>query len=393
MVHDYSGHPGQVHLSRELARRGHDVEHQFCSSYTTGRGATERREGDPPTFDVRPITLGAEFQRYSPSKRVRQEFDYSRQAFRAIASWQPDAAVLSNVPLIALFILSLRLRHQKIPFVFWQQDVYSEAIGNVARQKLGRIGSALGWVATRCERSVARAASAIVAISDAFADQLDSWGVDPDKVCVIPNWAAIDEVPSRPRENEWARSRGLVGVPVVMYAGTLGVKHDPSILLELARSAPPTARVIVVSQGMGRSWLDERAFDVPQLVTMDYEPYENLPDMLASADVLVVLLERNASRYSVPSKVLNYLCAGRPILGVLPSNNAVAETIADAGAGIVVEPGDSSAVASALHSLLDDPTRREQMGIAARRYAERVFDVHDVAEQFQAVLARVLTYD
>ena len=37
VIHDYSGHPGQVHLSRELARRGHHVEHQYCASYTTGR--------------------------------------------------------------------------------------------------------------------------------------------------------------------------------------------------------------------------------------------------------------------------------------------------------------------------------------------------------------------
>src|ERR1700684_4696664 len=33
VIHDYSGHPGQVHLSRELARRGHHVEHQYCASY------------------------------------------------------------------------------------------------------------------------------------------------------------------------------------------------------------------------------------------------------------------------------------------------------------------------------------------------------------------------
>ena len=84
VIHDYSGHPGQVHLSRELARRGHYVEHQYCASYTTGRGATSRREGDPESFGVRAIELGSEFARYSPVARLRQELQYARMSARAI---------------------------------------------------------------------------------------------------------------------------------------------------------------------------------------------------------------------------------------------------------------------------------------------------------------------
>src|SRR3954470_2393054 len=110
VVHDYSGHPGQVHLSRELARRGHHVEHQFCASYTTGRGATERRAGDPECFSVRALEVGDEFARYSPILRLQQELKYARIAARAVLDAQPDVAVLSNVPLLSLFFLTLALR-------------------------------------------------------------------------------------------------------------------------------------------------------------------------------------------------------------------------------------------------------------------------------------------
>ena len=110
VIHDYSGHPGQVHLSRELARRGHRVEHQYCASYTTGRGATERRDGDPESFAVRAIELSSEFARYSPIARLRQELQYARMSARAILAARPDVAVLSNIPLLSLFILTLLLR-------------------------------------------------------------------------------------------------------------------------------------------------------------------------------------------------------------------------------------------------------------------------------------------
>ncbi|WP_238950374.1 glycosyltransferase family 4 protein [Mycobacterium sp. IDR2000157661] len=378
-----------MHLSRELARRGHTVEHQFCTSYTTGRGATERREGDPRTFSVRALDLGGEFARYSPLVRLKQELRYAPIAARAVCDARPDVAVLSNIPLLSLFLLAFLLRRRGVPYVFWQQDVYSDAIGVVARQKLRGPGAVVAWLAARAERSVARGAAGIVPISDTFLEQLDRWGVARSKVRVVPNWGAIDEMPVRPRRNPWATAHGLTDVPVVMYAGTLGLKHDPSVLARLAQSVPDGSRVVVVSQGQGREWLETNAADVESLALLDYQPYEQLPDMLASADVLIVVLEQDASRYSVPSKVLNYFCAGRPVLGLLPGDNAVAHMIESAGAGIVCSPADMAAASTALNDLLADPEARERMGNAARDYAEKTFDVAVVGDLFESVVSAV----
>jgi colanic acid biosynthesis glycosyl transferase WcaI len=393
VIHDYSGHPGQVHLSRELARRGHQVEHQYCASYTTGRGATARRDGDPESFTVRAIELGSEFARYSPFVRLRQELQYARMSSRAILAARPNVAVLSNIPLLSLFILTFLLRMRRVPYVFWQQDIYSEAIRVIARDRFGRPGRLIGWIAGRVERRVARGAKAIVAISDTFVEQLEAWGVHRSRIHVVPNWAAIDEMPLRPRDNAWAKAHGLVDVPVVMYAGTLGAKHDPSVLSRLAQTAPTGSRMVVVSEGQGREWLESEAGEVPGLTLLDYQPYEQLPDMLASADVLCVVLESNASRYSVPSKVLNYFCAGRPVLALLPPDNAVATMVEAAEAGLVVAPGDAAAASAALRSLLASPVARAAMGSAARRYAERTFDVERVGDRFEFLLNDVRNGD
>ena len=366
------------------------MEHQFCASYTTGRGATERRDGDPASFSVRALELGGEFARYSPLVRVQQELKYARIAARAIAAARPDAVVLSNVPLLSLFFLALALRRRRIPYVFWQQDIYSDAIGGVARKRLGRLGGAVAWIAENAERLVARGAAGVVPISDTFIGQLDAWGVPRAKITVVPNWGAIDEMPLRPKDNAWSDSQGLADVPVVMYAGTLGLKHDPSVLSDLARSLPEGTRLVVVSQGQGREWLQRRAGELATLTLLDYQPYEQLPDMLATADVLVVVLEGDASRYSVPSKVLNYFCAGRPVLGLLPTDNAVAHMIESAQAGRVVDPADRDGAATALKGLLADAQQRQKMGAAAREYAETTFDVQRIGDTFEAVLTRCL---
>jgi hypothetical protein len=72
------------------------------------------------------------------------------------------------------------------------------------------------------------------------------------------------------------------------------------------------------------------------LTLLPFQPFECLPDFLASTDVLLVLLEADAGRFSVPSKILSYLCETRPVLGAVPSGNAATRTLTQRTAGVVV---------------------------------------------------------
>ena len=51
IIHDFAGHPFQAELSRELAARGHDVEHAYATQYASGKGKLERLDGDPDGAD------------------------------------------------------------------------------------------------------------------------------------------------------------------------------------------------------------------------------------------------------------------------------------------------------------------------------------------------------
>ena len=76
-------------------------------------------------------------------------------------------------------------------------------------------------------------------------------------------------------------------------------------------------RVIVISEGAGNRYLQKRKAEtgLENLVLMPYQPYEQLPQVLAAADVLLALLEASAGEFSVPGKVLSHLCAQRPTGG------------------------------------------------------------------------------
>ena len=80
LVHDYSGHPFQAQLSRELARRGHDVVHSTCTAYVSGKG---NLAGD--TAGLRFVTIGdsTALRKEAYFHRLRQEtllgFELARQ--------------------------------------------------------------------------------------------------------------------------------------------------------------------------------------------------------------------------------------------------------------------------------------------------------------------------
>jgi glycosyltransferase involved in cell wall biosynthesis len=178
---------------------------------------------------------------------------------------------------------------------------------------------------------------------------------------------------------------------VVLYAGTLGMKHDPELLAALAErlaAAAPDSRVVVVSQGAGADYLAEarRSRGLNGLVLLPFQPFEALPDVLASADVLAAVLEPEAGTFSVPSKVLTYLCAGRAVLLSVPPENLAARIVAREGAGRVVPPGHTEAFVEAAAALLADPAGRADAARAARAYAERTFDIEAIADRFEGIL-------
>ena len=391
-VHDYSGHPFQVQLSRELARRGHRVVHYHCPSFSTPKGNLEVTAEDPATLRIEAVRLRRPFAKYSGLKRFVQEIEYGWRLGRRLRRARPEVVLSSNTPLLAAGVLQAILLLSRIPVVFWQQDVYSVAMANHAIERLPRLGRLVGAVFTRLEKALLTSSRQVVTISADFLDILGSWGVDPTRVHVVENWAPLDELPVRPRTNPWSARHDLDGRTVFLYSGTLGLKHDPSLLVSLAESLEERgdACVVVASEGFGAEWLRANAGHLSSLRLLGFQPYEDLPDMMASADVLVALLESGASCYSVPSKVLTYHCAGRALLAALPDENLAARIIEGQGSGLVVSPESHEAFVAAGRKLVENAELCASMGVAARDYARETFDIGTIAGRFEEIVRRAV---
>lgn len=390
-VHDYTGHAFAVQLSRELAARGHEILHLHCPSYASGKGHLERTEHDAASFAIEPVSLDGDFAKHSPLRRVWQEWVYGRRAAARIAGFRPHVVVSGNTPLLSQLLLYRSCRRGRGRFVFWQQDVISVAIERFAAAKLPRPLRLLARPFRLVEAQLLRRSDAVVPISEDFEPILAEWGVPRERVHVVHNWAPVSELPLRPRDNPLARAHGLVEPTVVLYSGTLGLKHDPEHLVVLARRFRdrPDVRLVVVSEGVGADYVRQRSDEEGLgVLVLPYQPHDAFPDVLGTADVLVAILEPDAGVYSVPSKILSYLCAGRPILAAIPETNLAARLVTGIGAGIVVPPGDLAGLGDAAERLLAEPALRADLAARARAYAQATFDIARVAGAFEEIFAR-----
>ncbi len=147
------------------------------------------------------------------------------------------------------------------------------------------------------------------------------------------------------------------------------------------------ANVVVVSDGVGVDALREfkQRDCLDNLLILPLQPYDRLSEVMGAADVLVAVIDADAGRFSVPSKVQSYLCARRPIILSAPVENHAATVVAREDAGIVVDPGAPNAAVAAAERLYADPTLRAQLADNGRRYAERAYDLHAVADKFERV--------
>jgi colanic acid biosynthesis glycosyl transferase WcaI len=391
LVHDYSGHPFQVQLSRELARRGDEVLHLYFKGFQTPRGALVRQPDDPPGFAVEGLDLGEPFQKYSFVKRRQQEIAYGRRTIERLEAFAPDIVVCSNLPLDPLDMVGRHCRQNGIRFVVWLQDIYSIAMGKILPRKLPVLGHAVSRWFTHVERRTLKAADNVVCITEDFLPILERWGVARQRCAVIENWAPKGEIVPLPPTTAWAAEQGLAGTTILLYSGTLGLKHDPAGIAALARACRdrPEVRVVVVSEGVGADWLrdarQEAGGGLDNLVLLPFQPYARLSEVLASAAVVLAVIEPEAGIFSVPSKVLSYLSAGRPILLAVPPENLAARTVLGAEAGLVVAPGDTAGLIDAARRLLDDPALRDRLGRNGRAYAERTFDIAAITDRFEAL--------
>jgi len=248
-------------------------------------------------------------------------------------------------------------------------------------------------LAKALEKWVYKKSEEIVVISEGFKENLLNKDVNPQKLKVIPNWVDTDFLRPLPKDNPVAREFSFADKFVVMYSGTITLSSFITLerILEAATRLKNDRDIVlaIVGEGMKKQSLEEKAdrLGLKNVRFLPFQPYEDLPYLLASSDVLLVPLDKEKSDLSVPSKLYNFMAAGRPILGLTDGLSEVARIISKTNCGMSVNPEDVKGIAETIQSLKNSKSHCAELGAYGRKHAVANFAKDKVLKMYEDVMS------
>lgn len=170
---------------------------------------------------------------------------------------------------------------------------------------------------------------------------------------------------------EVRRIRGRLGGPLLLAVGRLVPYKGFEYLVRAMRSV--AASLMIVGTGPLRDRLSEliSRSGLRHRVHL-YEDAANLHPFYDAADIVVVPSISRAEAFGLVQ--LEAMACGKPVINT-DLDSGVPEVSLHGKTGLTVRPADAEALAAAIQTLLDDPSLRRDLGIAAKARASRDFSV------------------
>jgi colanic acid biosynthesis glycosyl transferase WcaI len=372
--------PIAARWAEAMCARGHQVEvitaHPHYPGPLWGRSSRPYREvrNGIPVLRL-PLVIGHR----TTAARIMEEVSFAASAsIAAMLPSDPDAAIAVSPSFLGLFPVLASARARRFPWVLWLEDILPDA---AATTGLMREGHALR-MAQRLERFVYRRANRIVVISDAFRENLLGKGVPPGKVRHIYNPYTRGLGEGRPSLNGNAPAR-------ILYMGNMGFSQNlPALVEAFERSSTPEVRLVLAGTGeLARATAAEIRSD---RVEMPGLLLEELEREVERATIGLVPQRPDVDEFNLPSKLMNLMARGVPVLASVNPSSEVARIVRESGAGWVVDAADPAGFPGALPEILADRPELERRGEAGLEFARRNFTPEVVAERFEDVLDDII---
>jgi glycosyltransferase involved in cell wall biosynthesis len=308
-----------------------------------------------------------------------------------------DAGVPVDIPAIRFQADVFRLYRSQMLRSFRPDVVVSRGVSGLY------VGALIGW-GRRCRhiyndhrqvdfplsrrrefmtRRVAKHLDRVILVTE---DQTHHWtarGVDPGRISIIPNGTVT---PTLREAREVIRHELAISptdVVAVLIAQLRPEKRAEDFVeaVAAARARSPNLRGFVVGNGpavekvlsairpdSGVDWLGHR---------------EDVPRILAAADILVLPSEREA----VPMAILEAMAAGLPVIAT--AVGSVAKLVEDRVTGYLVPPQAPDLIASKLTFLADNPEVRLELGRRGQEVQRRQWDASPMVERYIQLLREV----
>jgi len=241
-----------------------------------------------------------------------------------------------------------------------------------------------------------READHIIVVTHSFKTYLEEkWGVPAEKISVVRN--GVDHNLFHPQEpdEDIVQEFECKGRFVVSYIGTVGNAHGLDTLVSVAEMlsiSDPDVLLLVMGDGAEKESLQRLAAKkgLRNLRLLSAQRRASIPALLAASHACLVLLKKSDVFKSVlPTKMMEYMSSGRPVISNVEGE--AADLLTEANGGICVPPQDPEALWNAIRELSADPEMCRILGRNGRSFVLRKLTRDRTAEEYLKVLTGVLT--
>ncbi len=383
-------------LAEGLVKRGHEVrvvtgmpnypERQIYEGYRGKLYLTEKMNGVA-------VQRSYVWIRPQPSliDRLLLEVTFVLTSFvHALKGKHPDVILLTAPPLPVSVPAALLAWIHRTPVVLNLQDILPDAavhVGLLQNPKLIRIFEFL-------EKFAYRTATKITVIADGFVDNLLNKGVPKDKIEHISNWVDVNFIRPLPKENnEFRAAHQLSDKFVVLYSGNIALTQGLETVISAAvhlLHIPDIAIVIVGEENaLERLQQYRDTCKATNVTLLPLQRRAKLPEMLAAADIGLVVQKSNVISFNMPSKIPLLLASGRAIVASVPATGTAARAIQQSGSGIIIPPEDPAALAATIEELYYNPDKVKQLGEKSRQYAMENYSFEQALDRYEKLFAAI----
>ncbi len=300
---------------------------------------------------------------------------------RILKQFNPHV-IHAHLPNTSVFWLLLLARRRPV-VVHWHSDVVASSIDR-------RLAMAYRFYRP-FERRLLDLASAIIPTSQPYLRSSIALRNFAHKCTVIP--LGLD--PSRlysPGEQELRRLRSSYpGQSLIASAGRFAYYKGFNFLIDAAKDLTGTT-LVIAGDGKLRPSMAERTSNLG-LSERVYLPGEiedkELHTLMAACDIFCLPSVERTEAFGLT--ILEAMAFARPIISTAIEGSGAGWVNENEKTGLVVPPGDSSALESAIHSLMSSPDRRIRMGQNARERFLSQFHIDRIAQKVQELYRSILS--
>ena len=388
--------PLMTELAEGLVIRGHKVRVVTCMPNYPQRHIYDGYKGKLYLTEKRNgviVQRSYVWVRHKPGliDRVLSDGSFVLVSFlQALKGKRPDIIFLTVPPLpgsIAVAILSFVY---KCPIILNVQDLLPDTaiqVGLLKNKVIIRLFKVL-------EKLAYRMSDAICIISEDFLHNLKSKGVPAHKIIYIPNWVDTNFICTLPKKESFFRNKyDLLEKFIVMYSGNIALTQGLQTAIEAAALLKHIKDIIFIIVGEENALAELKELciekELQNVLLLPFQPRDQLPDMLAAADVGLVFQKKNVISLNMPSKIPLLLASGRPIIASVPLSGATAQVISKSRGGINVFPESPAALAQAVQFLYQDSWQLMKLGERGRQYAIDNFSSEKIIDEYESLFINI----